>query len=69
MGKMGVAHSIDAHSERALFDNLLEEYAVPCEVAAQCSDILTRVDRKLEELEQKPEELRDKPPLPSKTTL
>ncbi|MEX2737584.1 MAG: V-type ATPase 116kDa subunit family protein, partial [Candidatus Wukongarchaeota archaeon] len=66
---MGVAHSIDVNGERALFDDLLEEYAVPCEVAAQCSDLLTRVDRKLEELEQKPEELSDKPSLPSKTTL
>jgi len=66
---MGIAHSIDVNGERQLFDNLFEEYAVPCEVATQCSDILTRVDRKFEELEQKPEELSDKPPLPSKTTL
>jgi len=66
---MGVAHSINVNGEQELFDGLLEEYAVPCEVATQCSDILTRVDRKLEELEQKPEELSHKPPLPSKTTL
>ena len=66
---MGVAHSINVNGERELSDNLLEAYAVPCEVTAQKSDILTRVDRKLEELEQKPEELSDKPPLPSKTTL
>src|SRR3989304_5013923 len=51
------------------FEGLLEEYVVPCEIAAQYLDILTRVNRKLEELELKPEELIDKAPLPSKTTL
>ena len=50
---MGVAHSIDVNNEKASFDNLLEEYVVPCEVVAQSTDILTRVDRKLEELGQK----------------
>ena len=69
LGKMGVAHSIDVKGERELFGGLLEDYAVPCEVAAQCSDIITRVNRKLEELEQKPEEQSDKPPLPFKKTL
>jgi len=66
---MGVAHSIDANGERESFEGLLEEYAVPCEVAAQCSDILARVDCQLGKLEQKPEELSEKPPLPSKPTL
>jgi vacuolar-type H+-ATPase subunit I/STV1 len=66
---MGVAHSIDVNGKRGLFDDLLEEYAVPCEVATQCSDILTRVDCQLAKLEQKPEELSEKTPLPSKTTL
>ena len=66
---MGVAHSIDVKGEQPLFEGLLEEYAVPCEVANQCSDILTRVDDQLGKLEQKPEELGDKPPLPSKRTL
>lgn len=47
----------------------MEEYAVPCEVADQCSNILARVDSQLGKLEQKPERLNDKPPLPSKTTL
>src|SRR3989304_2299432 len=51
------------------FEGLLEEYVVPCEITSQYSDILTRVNHKLEELEQKPEELIDKAPLPSKTTL
>src|SRR3989304_47684 len=51
------------------FEGLLEEYVVPCEITAQYLDILTRVNRKLEELELKPEELIDKAPLPSKTTL
>ena len=66
---MGIAHSIDVKEEQPLFEGLLEEYTVPCEVANQCSDILTRVDDQLEKLEQKSEELSDKPPLPSKQTL
>jgi vacuolar-type H+-ATPase subunit I/STV1 len=66
---MGVAHSINVNGKREVFDDLLEEYAVPCEIVEKSCDILTRVARKLEELEQKPEELSDKPPLPSKTTL
>ncbi|KON31074.1 hypothetical protein AC478_03315 [miscellaneous Crenarchaeota group-1 archaeon SG8-32-3] len=66
---MGVAHSINVNRERESFEGLLEEYAVPCEVADQCSDILTRADYQLEKLEQKPEELSDKPPLPPKPTL
>jgi len=66
---MGVAHSINVNEERDSFDGLLEEYAVPCEVANQCSDILARVDYQLGSLEQKPEKLNDKPPLASKTTL
>jgi len=66
---MGVAHSIDVNGEKQLFEGLLEEYAVPCEVVTQCSDILARVDDQLGKLEQKPEELGDKPPLPSKQTL
>ncbi|MCW4054436.1 MAG: hypothetical protein NWE84_05905 [Candidatus Bathyarchaeota archaeon] len=66
---MGVAHSIDVNGERSLFEGLLEEYAVPCEIANQCSNILARVDDQLGKLEQKPEALTDKPPLPSKRTL
>ncbi len=66
---MGVVHSIDVKGEKQLFEGLLEDYAVPCEVATQCSDILARVDDQLAKLEQKPEELGDKPPLPPKQTL
>jgi len=66
---MGVAHSIDVNREQPLYEGLLEEYAVPCEVATQCSDISARVDEQLGKLEQKPEELGEKPPLPSKQTL
>ncbi len=66
---MGVAHSINVNGERDSFEGLLEEYVVPCAVTAQCSDILARVDCQLGKLEQKPEELSDKPPLPSKPTL
>ena len=69
LGKMGVAHSVDANKEKELFEGLLEEYAIPCEITAQLSDILTRVNRRLEELELKPEELTENTPLPSKTTL
>ena len=64
-----MAHSIDVNGKVGIFDEFLEEYAVPCEVAAKSSDILKRVDFQFEKLEQKPEELVDKPPLPSKTTL
>ncbi|MCW4031740.1 MAG: hypothetical protein NWE80_05180, partial [Candidatus Bathyarchaeota archaeon] len=66
---MGVAHSIDVNGENVLFDNLLEEYVVPCEIVAKSSDVLARVARKLEELGQKPEELGNIQPLPSKATL
>ena len=66
---MGVAHSINVNREQPLYEGLLEEYAVPCEVATQCSDILARVDEQLKKLEQKPEELGEKPSLPSKQTL
>jgi len=69
LGKMGVAQSIDVNGQKESFDGLLEEYTVPCEITAQYSDILTRVNHKFEELELKPEELIDKAPLPSKTTL
>jgi len=69
LGKMGVAQSIDANGEKDSFEGLLEEYIVPCEITAQHSDIITRVNRKLADLELKPEELIDKAPLPSKTTL
>ena len=50
---MGIAHSIDVKGEQPLFEGLLEEYAVPCEVANQCSDILARVADQLGNLEQK----------------
>ena len=66
---MGVAHSINVNGERESFEGLLEEYTVPCEIAAQCSDILVRVDCQLGKLKHKPEELSEKPPLPSKPTL
>jgi len=69
LGKMGVAQSIDANGETESFEGLLEEYVVPCEITVQCSDILTRVNHRLEQLELKPEELAEKASLPSKTTL
>lgn len=69
LGKIGVAHAINVNRERESFEGLLEEYVVPCEVVAQCSDILARVDFQLGKLEQKPEELRVKPALPSMPTL
>ena len=69
LGKTGVAQSINVNGQKELFDGLLEDYAVPCAITLQHSDILTRVNHQLEELEQKPEELIDKTPLPSKVTL
>jgi len=69
LGKMGVAQPIDVNGEKDSFDGLLEEYAVPCEITAQYSDILTRVNHRLEQLELKPEELTEKASLPPKTTL
>ena len=69
LGKTGVAHSINVNGQKELFDGLLEDYAVPCATTLRHSDILTRVNHKLEELELKPEELIDKAPLPSKVTL
>ena len=66
---MGVAQSINVNVQKELFDGLLEDYAVPCAITLRHSDILTRVNHQLEELEQKPEELIDKAPLPSKVTL
>src|SRR4030065_2049204 len=47
LGKLGVAQSIDVNGEKDSFDGLLEEYAVPCEITAQNSDILTRGHHKL----------------------
>ena len=65
---MGVAHCIDVHDELELFGGLLEQYEVPCEVVTQPSNIITRVDRALEGLELKPEELINREPLaPDKT--
>jgi len=69
LGKMGVAQSIDVNGERESYEGLLEEYVVPCELPAQWSDILTRVNHRLEQLELKPAELTEKAPLPSKNTL
>src|SRR3990170_4400008 len=69
LGKTGVAQSINVNGQKESFDNLLEDYVVPCAITLRNSDILTRVNHQLEELEQKPEELIDKTPLPSKVTL
>ena len=64
---MGVVHTIDVHDELELCEGLLEQYEVPSEVVTQASNILTRVDRLLEELKLEPEELIAKEPLPEKT--
>ena len=69
LGKMGVAQSIDVNSEKESFEGLLEQYAVPCEIIAQNSDLLTRVNHRLTQLDLEPEELTEKAPLPPKTTL
>jgi len=69
LGNMGVAHCIDVHDELELFEGLLEQYEVPCEVVNRPSNIITRVDRVLEGLELKPEELTDREPLPPKKTI
>ena len=66
---MGVAHCIDVHDELELFDGLLEQYEVPCEVVTRPSNIITRVDRILEGLELKPEQLTDREPLTSDKTI
>ncbi|MEX2738497.1 MAG: hypothetical protein Q6356_005450, partial [Candidatus Wukongarchaeota archaeon] len=66
---MGVAHCIDVRDELELFDGFLEQYEVPCEVVTRPSNIITRVDRVLEGLELKPEELIDREPLPSEKTI
>jgi len=64
---MGVVHTIDVHDELELCEGLLEQYEVPSEVVTQASNILTRLDRLLEELKLEPEELIAKEPLPEKT--
>ena len=69
LGKLGVAQSIDVNGEKESFEGLLEQYTVPCEITSQSSDILTRVNHRLEQLDLKPEELTEKAPLPPKTTL
>ena len=69
LGKMGVAQSIDVNGEKESFEGLLEEYIVPCEITAQSSDILARVNRRLEQLDLKPVDLPEKAPLPPKTTI
>jgi len=69
LGKKGVAQSIDVNGQKEAFDGLLEEYIVPCEITAQHLDILKRTNHTLEQLGLKPEELVDKAPLPSTTTL
>jgi V/A-type H+-transporting ATPase subunit I len=66
---MGVAHCIDVHDELELFDGLLEQYEVPCEIVTRPSNILTRVDRILEGLELKPEELTDRETHPPEKTI
>jgi len=69
LGRMEIAHFIDVRCEIEAYKELLEEYAVPSEITSKHLDIIARVNRKLEQLELKPEELTEKPPLPSKTTL
>jgi V/A-type H+-transporting ATPase subunit I len=69
LGKMGIAHTIDVHDELELCEGLLEQYEVPSEVCTQESNLLTRVDRLLQELELKPVELIDKEPLSPDKTL
>jgi len=54
---MGVAHFIDMHEKLESFDGLLEQNEVPCELVPRPSNILTRVNRILKELEISPEEL------------
>jgi len=66
---MGVAHCIDVHDELELFDGLLEQFEVPCEIVNRPSNILKRVDQILEGLEIKPEELIDGELLPTEKTI
>jgi len=66
---MGVAHCIDVRDELELFDGLLEQYEVPCEIVTRPANIRTRVDRILEGLELKPEELSDSESLPPEKTI
>jgi V/A-type H+/Na+-transporting ATPase subunit I len=69
VGRIGVAHSVDVKCEIESYEGFLEEYIVPCEITNQYTDLLARVNRRLEQLELKPEELTEKPPLPAETTL
>ena len=66
---MGVAQSIDVNGDEESFDGFLEKYSVPCEITAQSSDFLARIDHRFEQLDLKPEQLSEKTPLPPKNTL
>ncbi|MEM2112477.1 MAG: hypothetical protein QXX08_11480, partial [Candidatus Bathyarchaeia archaeon] len=52
-----------------MYEGLLEEYSVQCEIVSKNSDILMRVNRILEELEIEPLILPEKPSIPYKSTL
>jgi len=60
LGKMGTVQSIDVNDEPELTDGLLEKFKVPCEITDKIYDIFIRIDRKLEELQLKIEDVTEK---------